>query len=220
VFDITQFFPSLNHQILPLILKKARFDIKVSNFLKNYLVGRKMTYLWNNFSSPLHNIDVGIGQGSALSPILSALYLFPIFYILEKQLKNLKISVSILSFVDDRLFISQNKSIHVLNTNLFCSYNIVSNLLTKFSLVIEHGKTEVFHFSRQRGGFNPPPVDLTLIGGTFLHPNESWQYLEFYFDCKLSFRHHINFYSNKVISTIKCMKMLGNSSRGLISLQK
>ena len=179
-----------------------------------------MTYLWNNFSFPLHNIDVGIGQGSALSPILLALYLFPIFYILEKQLKNLKIPVFILSFVDDGLFISQNKSIHVSNTNLFCSYNIVSNLLTKFGLIMEHGKTELFHFSRQWEEFNPPPVNLTLIGGTVLCPNESWRYLGFYFNCKLSFRHHINFYSNKAISTIKYMKMLGNSSRGLIPLQK
>ena len=90
VFNITQFFPSFNHQILFLILEKAGFDIKVSNFFKNYLIGRKITYLWNDFSSSLHNIDVGIGQSSTLSSILLALYLSPIFYILEKQLKNLK----------------------------------------------------------------------------------------------------------------------------------
>jgi len=148
-FDITQFFLSLNHQILPLILEKARFDIKVSNFFKNYLVNRKMAYSWNNFSSPIHNINIGIGQDSTLSPILSVLYLSLIFYILEKCLKNLKIPVSILSFVDDGLLISQNVSLHVSNANLFCSYNIVSNLLTKFGLVMEYRKTEVFHFSRQ-----------------------------------------------------------------------
>jgi len=219
-FDIAQFFLSLNHQILLLILKKARFNIKVLNFFKNYLINRKMTYLWNNFSSPIHNMNVSIGQGSALSPILSALYLSPIFYILEKRLKNLKIPVSILFFVDDGLFISQNVSLHVSNTNFFCSYNIVSNLLTKFGLVIEHGKTEVFHFSRQRGEFNPPPLDLTPIGGSVLHPKDSWQYLGFYFNRKLLFKHHINFYSHKAISTVKCMKMLGNLSRGLIPLQK
>ena len=149
VLDIAQFFLSLNYQILPLILEKVGFNIKVSNFFKNYLIGRKITYLWNNFSSPLHNIDIGVGQGSVLSPILLALYFSSIFYILDKQLKNLKIPVSILSFVDNGLFISQKKSIHTLNTNIFCSYNIVSNILTKFSLIVKHGKTEVFHFSRQ-----------------------------------------------------------------------
>ena len=176
--------------------------------------------MWNNFSSPIHNINVGVGQGSALSPILSALYLSLIFYILEKRLKNLKIPVSILFFVDDGLFISQNISLHVSNTNLFCSYNIVSNLLTKFGLVVEHGKTEVFHFSRQRGEFNPPPLDLTPIGGLVLRSKDFWRYLGFYFDRKLSFKHHINFYSRKAISTVKCMKMLGNLSRDLIPLQK
>jgi len=44
-FDITQFFPSLNYQLLLLILDKAGFDLKISNFFKNYLVGRRMKYL-------------------------------------------------------------------------------------------------------------------------------------------------------------------------------
>jgi len=70
-----------------------------------------------------------VGQGSALSPILSALYLAPILYILEKHLKILKIPVSILSFVDNGLFVAQSKSFTILNSHLFFSYNIASNLL-------------------------------------------------------------------------------------------
>ena len=51
-------------------------------------------------------VNVGIEYGSALSPILSALYLSPIFYIFKKHVKNLKIPVSFLYFVDNRLLIS------------------------------------------------------------------------------------------------------------------
>jgi len=47
-----------------------------------------------------------VRQGSILSPILSALYILLVFHILEKHLKNLKVPVSILSFVDDGLFIA------------------------------------------------------------------------------------------------------------------
>ena len=112
-------FPSLNHQLLLLILDKTGLNQKISNFFKNYLVGRKTKYCWNNFISLLFNINIGIGQGSALSPILSALYLSPVFHSLEKHLKILKISISILSFVDNRLFISQNKFISHSNANLF-----------------------------------------------------------------------------------------------------
>jgi len=98
-FNITQFFSSLNYQLLSLILAKAGFDPKVSNFFNNYLVSRKTKYLWNSFSSPFYNVDVGVGQGLALSLILSTLDLSSIFYILENYLKNLKIPISILSFV-------------------------------------------------------------------------------------------------------------------------
>ena len=45
VFDITQFFPFLNYQLLPLIIRKAGFDFKVSVFFSDYLVGRKTQYL-------------------------------------------------------------------------------------------------------------------------------------------------------------------------------
>jgi len=88
-----------------LILEKVGFDSKISIFFQDYLVGRKTKYLWNSFFSLSFNIDVGVGQYSVLSPILSTLYLSPIFYIFEKRLKNLKISIYILSFVDDRLFV-------------------------------------------------------------------------------------------------------------------
>ena len=169
-FDIAQFFPSLNYYLLLLILDKADFDPKVSIFFRNYLAGRKMKYSWNNFSSPFCNVNIGVRQGSVLSHILSTLYLSLIFHILEKCLKNLKIPISFLSFVDDGLFISQHKSIQVSNVNLFCSYNVVSTLLTKFSLVVKHGKSEVFHFSRSHENFNPSPLDLSPLRGLTLLP--------------------------------------------------
>ena len=105
-FDISQFFLSLNHQILTLILKKVGFDNYVINFFANYLIGRKTNYFWNNFTSSIFDVNFGVGQGSALSPILLALYLLPFLYIIENHLKNLKILISIIYFVDDRLFIS------------------------------------------------------------------------------------------------------------------
>ena len=110
-FNIAQFFPSLNYQLLPLILNKMGLDQRVSNFFRNYLVGRKTKYIWNNFISSFFDINIGIRQGSALSPILSALYLFLVFHSLEKRLKILKIPISMISLVDNGLFVSQSKSI-------------------------------------------------------------------------------------------------------------
>jgi len=40
--------------------------------------------MWNNLFSPFFEVKIGVGQGSALSLILSALYLSLLFYIFEK----------------------------------------------------------------------------------------------------------------------------------------
>ena len=137
--------------------------------------------------SPTFNINISIGQGSVLSLILSVLYLSLFIYILENRLKNLKILVSIISFVENRLFISQSNSFDISNSQLYCSYNVLTNLLEKFSLVVKHSKTEFFHFNRSHGSFNPPSFDLSPLGGNILQPNETWKYLRFMFDRKLTF---------------------------------
>jgi len=215
MFDISQFFPLLNHHLLTLILEKAGFDLRVVKFFSNYLVNGKTQYFWNSFSSSFFNIDIGVSQGSALSHILSALYLSPLLHILEIYLKNLKIPVSILSFVDDGLIIAQRKSLSLSNFLLFYSYNVVSILL-KFGLTVEHSKTKVFHFSRSYSPFNPPLLDLSSFGGPILLSKDFWKYLGFIFNRKLSFHQHINFDSNKAIFTVKCMKILRNLVRSLI----
>ena len=132
-------------------------------FFKNYLVGRKTKYLWNKFISSPFNVNVGVGKESALSPILSALYLSSVFLSLENHLKILKIPISIILFVDNGFFISQNKSISHSNANLFYCYNIILSLLMKCGLVVEHGKTDIFHFSRSHRVFNPSPLDLSFL---------------------------------------------------------
>ena len=172
-FDIAQFFPSLNHWLLPLIIRKAEFDPKVSCFFSNYLVGRKTQYFWNKFSSSFFNVNIGMDQGLALSLILSALYIALVLYILEKHLKILKIPVFILSFVDDGLFVAQSKLFTILNSNLFYSYNITSSILETFGLIMKHGKIEVFHFSRSYSLFNPSLLNLSISEGPVLWPKNT-----------------------------------------------
>jgi len=119
-------------------LNKASFDSKISSFFSDYLVSRKTQYLWNYFISPFFNIDIGIGQGSTLSPILSILYISSIFHIFEKRVKILKILVL---FIDNGLFISQEKSFGKTNSYLFYNYNIILSVMTfKLGLGCNLGK--------------------------------------------------------------------------------
>jgi len=95
--------------------------------------------------------------------------------------------MSIISFIDDGLFISQNKLLDISNSRLFCSYNVMTKLLDKFGLIVEHSKTKVFYFNRSHNPFNPLPLNLSSIGGSVLTPKNSWKYLGFIFNRKLSF---------------------------------
>jgi len=141
------------------------------------------SYSWNTFASPSFNVNVGVGQGSALSPILSALYLAPIIKMFKKRIKNLnkEIPTDILSFVNDGLLISQEKSYSLSNSFLLCSYNIISKILIDAGLVMEHNKTKLFHFTRAQ---HPPnlSIDLTTVGGSIITSKPIWRYLGFFFN--------------------------------------
>ncbi|KXN84520.1 hypothetical protein AN958_12398 [Leucoagaricus sp. SymC.cos] len=88
--------------------------------------------------------------------------------------------------------------------------------------MLEHNKSELFHFSRRKNDDNPP-IDLgyaPYMGDSPLCPKTFWRYLGFYFDRQLTFREHVQYYSTKAISTVHTMGMLGNSLQGLIPKQK
>jgi len=84
---------------------------------------------------------------------------------------------------------------------------------------MEYDETELFHFTRACHPSNPF-INLSSVGGSVISPKPIWRYLGFYFDCKLNFNYHTHFYVTKCLSTLSAMKMLGNSSRGLLPIQK
>ena len=92
--------------MLTSILSHFGFANCIVDFFSNYLVGRFTQYSWNSFLSGACDTDVGMGQDSALSPILSALYIAPLICIFEHRAQALSLSTSILSFVNDSLLIS------------------------------------------------------------------------------------------------------------------
>ena len=158
-------------------------------------------------------------QGFALSLILFALYIASFICIFEHKAQTLNLDTCIFSFVDDGLLISQGKTYNKTLSELYSSYRIVTDLMVTFGLVIEHDKSEIFHFSRAYNDSNLE-LDFSAIGAPTLKPKTYWRYLGFYFDRRLSFKEHVRYYSTKTLSTVKAMEMLGNLSRGLFLLQK
>ena len=97
---------------------------------------------------------------------LYSIYCFSFSYI-QKNL-SIPIPISLLSFVNDGPFISQEKSYKKSNTILYYSYSIASSLFNQFSLVIRHDKPEDFHFLRITKKTELPLLDLRLFDITFV----------------------------------------------------
>jgi hypothetical protein len=152
-FDVAQFFPSLNHDMLVAILCKQGFAPNVVQFFGSYLVGCTTHFAWGGFVSNPQLADVGVGQGSALSPVLSALYLVPMMHLYK--LSDASGGTTLLSYADDGTIIAQAAAVKDNLDTLQVSYAVIFDLFTKLGLELEHHKLELFPFDCAHKPTNP-----------------------------------------------------------------
>ena len=109
----------------------------------------------------------------------------------------------------------------------------VQSTLATLGLFIDAEKTELIHFpgydknkrTRQLTSLPIQPgvrVRFAVDGrdDIIIKPKPCIQYLGFYFDSELTWNAHVTFYFNRAFSTIRALRMLGSSIRGLGTLQK
>src|SRR6201747_1662516 len=181
---------------------------------------RSTAYRWGSQTSPTMPVNVGLGQGSALSPTLSGLYIAPALHVAVPVDNNE--NKELMGFVDDINIYASSKDLKNNIPKLCHTYNELVKNFKSIGLMIEHSKTELMHFTKKK---DPtfPTIDLGIAphtGNTPLTVKPIWRYLGFFLDRKLSFAHHVQFYATKSMSTCKAMLMLGNSLRGLSPKQK
>ena len=221
--DITQFFPSMDHQVITVLLAKLGFNGKISSFISNFLHDCTTSYLWDGLtSSHNYSCDNSIPQDNPLSPVLSALYLsltikhlFPWGY--DRFTNSL-------FFVDDGMLVCSSFS---LDNNVAFLADLYQNFLTLLGavgLTIEQTKLELKHFiaydvHASQCTFalvRQPLLNYSWKGKEYsIPPVKIWRYLGFFFDSYLKFSHHIRHYTNKGFSMIWAFNMLGNSCGGL-----
>lgn len=103
LLDLAQFFPSINHTLLAGILRKQGFPGCLCEYFEDYLVGRHTQFIFNGATLPPQEFSTGVGQGSALSPVLTGLFLAPVLHIVAatSQTMNLRIGEGVVTTRSD-----------------------------------------------------------------------------------------------------------------------
>ena len=231
-FDIAQFFPSLSHRACALILARFGFHETLINIFDSYFTGRVTRYKWDSATSADFNFDIGTPQGDCISPILAAIYLAA----------GLKVSIPLpfpppnvrsLFFVDDGLLYCASQKLKQNAQRISQCLDRIQTVLATLGLFIDVEKTDLIHFpgfDMDKGGrklatlINEPVIQMRNLQASgqlmTIKPKQCIRYLGFYFDSALNWNAHITFYFNRAFSTIRALRMLGSSIRGLGTLQK
>ncbi|KAF8651495.1 hypothetical protein AX16_004793 [Volvariella volvacea WC 439] len=228
-FDIASFFPSVQPDALNRVLLKQGFNRKYTSLFRSYFQGRSTTYRLGEYKSESFPVEVGLGQGSAIFPTLSALYIAPGLKTLTDEVGDEEDALQI--YVDDGVWASTGDTLSDNCARLKHRYIRTRDVLGKLGLIVEHTKTELKHFYTAKVKGAPslltsdttPTIDLEeapYTGDTPLKEKQIWRYLGFFLDSSLSFKFHISFYANKAFSTSILYSLLGNSVRGLTPKHK
>lgn len=153
--DVAQFYPSVNQETMTKILHKQGFPEEMCKFFENYMTGRKTTYVLGGTSTAPTSFDVGIGQGSALSPILSNLYIAPAIKAAVQKAKENMTGTNIQFYVDDGLLWATCTTQECAHYNLTPAelnsskltwlYQTMVDELKKIALAVEPDKTELLY---------------------------------------------------------------------------
>jgi hypothetical protein len=119
--------------------------------------------------------SVGVGQGSALFPILWVLCLAPLL----KKFEHRVCLAVLISYVDDSTIILQSDTWGKNLVKLKLAYKIMFELTQSMGLVLEHSKLEGFHFSRKHSDSNPD-IDLgyaPYTSGSWRNRMSNWDFI-------------------------------------------
>ncbi|KAF8707301.1 hypothetical protein AX14_013649 [Amanita brunnescens Koide BX004] len=220
--DVAQFFPSLSHKVMGQILKRLGFSQVIVTLIQSYFRDRATVYKWDSTLSKKYDFALGTPQGDCLSPILSALYIsVAIRKVFPETMPPA--TTRCLFYVDDGVIVTASPSLQMNVAILRVYLLLLLQALSDIGLQVEASKTELMHFfafeltaARRLAISHQPSLDFTWRGVHHeISPSARWQYLGFFFTPTLDFSFHVQFYTNKVFSTIRACSMLGNSVRGI-----
>ena len=185
-------------------LKELGFVGNLPIFVLNFLEERKFQVrVGNTFSDPFDQ-EMGVPQGSILSPLLFNIKINKIASMVKNQLdKSL--------FVDDFSISAKGKSLNVIEKQLQESITKVEKWVEENGFKFSTSKTECIHFHRKRSHVLKPC--LSLKNGR-IKVSKEVKFLGIIFDEKLTFLPHIKYLRKSCQKGLNCLKIISHTDWG------
>ena len=182
-----------------LIVKMYNMGIKgkLLNLIHDFLVNRKITLNINGVVGPIRNCsDIGLPQGSALSPVLFRIFVMDI----AEELKNRK-DVAIFKFADDgTIKVTSNTTTNACVKTLDNVLKVIDAWTKRWRMIINCNpdKTEVIGFCTTEGNRNLIPTTFKL-GNKTINRVSKTKVLGLVIDEELNFKDHSHYVYTKMV---------------------
>ena len=189
--DLKNAFDTVNHKILLSKLNCYGIRGNINALFKNYLQNRFQRVRIGGTFSEMKSINVGLPQGSCLSPILFLIYI--------NDLANISNQYSTILFADDATFTFCDANFDFLCDRVNQELSKIVEWANCNRLTINTKKTVAVVFSNRAFSFNSISL---CINNEPLDVKTEHKFLGITFDNKLCFQSHINFLCQKISKSI------------------
>jgi ribonuclease HI len=193
-------------------LAQQGWDKSLLRWIASFATQRTAQISWDNETGAPFSLECGLPQGSPISPILFMLYIEPVFKL------GSNISINRYGYADDMAFLSTSTTLEKNCTILRQKWEEVLSWGQSQGITFDFEKSELLHLTKNRKHKNPPisvvKPDKTTHTVTPIAEKATLRWLGVFFDRKLTFKHHVDYWSTKAARIANGIRTLGTLANG------
>ena len=170
-------------------MRTMKLDQKTTRWVETFLSERMASLSFDKDSKKMSLIDTGIplAQGSPVSPTLFLFYVSPLFEVMHLKHPH----VICPSYIDDICLLVEGNSPEDNVTELEEAVATGFKWGEENAVAFDDSKSKLMHYYKARKRVENLYVNVVLLNGTCIESSDVQRWLGFWFDRKLSWKHHI-----------------------------